>query len=230
MAVVGDGDADALWQKMPAWFMKSAPVSYERIKRPFINNVVKDVTLNTKDKEMAIIAYAFNFAMRDDHDDYAAMKLANYMFGENMNSRLMTRIREKEGISYGAGSSLEISRHEENASINLYAMSAPQSVSRARFAIEEEWSKFIAEGVGEAELNSAKESIWLSYENMLANDGFLASTLAYDLDIGRDFIWRENLYLRMKTLSARDIKSKLEKWWGNAKFSKVTAGDQSKLI
>jgi predicted Zn-dependent peptidase len=63
--------------------------------------VVADSTIDTRDKEMGIVALAFNFAMRDDHEDYPALKLANYMFGENMNSRLMNRIREKEGISYG---------------------------------------------------------------------------------------------------------------------------------
>jgi len=202
---------------------------YERITRPYIDNLVQEVELDTKDKEMAIIAYAFNFPMRDDHPDFVAIKLANYMFGENMNSRLMNRIREREGISYGAGSSIEISRHEECASVSIYAMAAPASVARGRVAINEEWEKFINYGVSEEELRAAQESMWQRYINLLANDGYLMSALAHDLEVGRDFFFREQRMERMRNLSVSDIKNALQKWWGGAKFSKVVAADFSKM-
>jgi zinc protease len=228
-SVVGDCDSQELLYLLERELISDQKAAFQRIKRPFIENVATEVKLDTKDKEMAIIAYAFNFPLRDDHEDYPALKLANYMFGENMNSRLMNRIREKEGISYGAGSSLEISRFEENASLSLYAMSAPDSITRARRAIEEEWEKFISEGVLENELKSAQESIWLSFENLLGNDGFLVRALAHDLEVDRDFICRERLYQKMQRLSITDIKASVEKWWGRVKFSKVIAGDLARF-
>jgi zinc protease len=227
-AILGDTDEDIL-RRASHWFDAAARVPYERVKRPFIKNVVSDIICNTKDKEMAIIAYAYNFPMRDDHEDFAGLKLANYMFGENMNSRLMNRIREKEGISYGAGSWLEIGRHDEVGSLNLYAMAAPASVSRAKRAVDEEWQRFIADGVDENELKNAQESIWLSFENNLANDGYLVNTLAADLDIGRTFLWREELFTRMKQMTPKDIKRVAQKWWSKAEFSIVTAGDEAKI-
>jgi zinc protease len=231
VSVVGDVDSERLLGQLQGKFANMPDRTlFERIKRPFIKNIAEDVLLDTQDKEMAIIAYAVNFPMRDDHDDFPALKLANYMFGENMNSRLMTRIREKEGISYGAGSSIEISRYEENASLNLYAMASPQSVSRAKKAIEEEWTRFIAEGFNEDELKMAKESIWLSFENNLASDSFLASALAHDLECGRDFFSREKRYLAMQNLSLTDLKKAAQAWWGKAQFSKVVAADQKKLV
>lgn len=226
IGIVGDAPLEILES---ARFNRTAQVPYERIKRPFIHNIAKEVSFNTKDKEMALIAYAFNFPMRDDHEDFAALKLANYMFGENMNSRLMNRIREKEGISYGAGSWLETSRHDEVSSLNLYAMAAPASVSRAKKAVDEEWARFVSDGVLESELKNAQESIWLSFENNLANDGYLVSTLAGDLDIGRTFLWREQLFERMKAATPADIKTAVQKWWNKAQFSIVTAGDETKI-
>lgn len=229
LGVVGDHDKERLIKSAEKLLGKSTGLPLERIQKPYIANIADDVTLNTRDKEMGIIAMAYNFPMRDDHEDYAALKLANYMFGENMNSRLMNRIREKEGISYGAGSSLDISRREESASINIYAMSAPQSIERAKKAMDEEWVRFIADGVFESELVAAKESIWLSYENMLASDNFLVNALSQDLDLDRDFTWRENIYLKMKTLSQKDIQSVVEKWWSKARFSRVSAVDTEKM-
>ena len=42
--------------------------------------------------------------------DYPALELGNYMPGGGfLNSRLSTRIRQKEGLSYGVGSQLSVS-------------------------------------------------------------------------------------------------------------------------
>jgi len=229
LALVGDTDEGVLEYFSGVFGEAPNKPSFERISRPFIHNLVQEKSFDTPDKEMAVIAMASNFAMRDDHPDFAALKIANYMFGENMNSRLMNRIREKEGISYGAGSWLEVSRHEENASFSMYALAAPASVARACRAMKEEWERFVAEGVGDLELKNAQESIWLSFENLLASDSYLVSTLARDLEIGRNFTWRENLFLRMKKLSAADIKRAVQKWWQEARFSQVIAGDQAKI-
>jgi predicted Zn-dependent peptidase len=46
--------------------------------------------------------------LRDDDPDYAALVMGNYIIGGGfLNSRLATRIRQKEGISYGVGSWLQ---------------------------------------------------------------------------------------------------------------------------
>ena len=40
--------------------------------------------------------------------DYPAMVVASYMFGEPITSRVSNRIRNKEGLSYGANARLTI--------------------------------------------------------------------------------------------------------------------------
>lgn len=230
ISLLGDADGDLLLNKVPELFSEPREkVLFERIKRPFIANVVEERSLHTPDKEMAIIAMGTNFPMRDDNEDFAAVKLANYMFGETMNSRLFSRIREKEGISYGAGSWIEVSRYEENASINMYAMAAPPSISRARTAMQEEWQRFLDDGPKDDELSNAKESFWLMFKNLLSSDSYVVNTLASDLESERNFMWREQLFKKMRELSRDDIKKALERWWQNAKFSVVIAGDQTKI-
>ena len=61
---------------------------------------------------MALVAMGVNFAMRDDDIYYPTMRMANYIFGESMKSRLVQRLREKEGLSYDSGSSLDVNRHD----------------------------------------------------------------------------------------------------------------------
>ena len=51
-----------------------------------------------------------NLNVRDDDPDYPALVLGNYMLGGGfLNSRLATRIRQKDGLSYGVGSQLQAS-------------------------------------------------------------------------------------------------------------------------
>ena len=59
---------------------------------------------NISGKKMAIVMISFNFAMSYKSKCYSAIRFGNYIFGESMNSRLMLRVREKEGLSYGAAS------------------------------------------------------------------------------------------------------------------------------
>lgn len=230
IAILGDAVREDYLSLVPKLFNeKSVSEPFLRIKRPFIANIKEEIAIHTPDKEMAIIGMSYNFPMRDDHDSFAHLKLANYIFGETMNSRLFSRIREKEGISYGAGSWMEISRHEESASINMYAMAAPSAVSRAKAAMNEEWQKFIEEGPFEEELKVAQESFWLRFKNMLANDSYLASTIAHDLEIERDFYWREKLFLKMRALSCEEVLMAIKTWWSDAQFASVIAGDQIKI-
>lgn len=224
-SVVGEIDETSL-NNIKYFASDSDTSNYQRIKRPFINNIVERKILHTPDKEMGIIAMAFNFPMRDDHPDYLALKLANYLFGETMNSRLVNRIREKEGISYGAASSIEISRYEDNASLNIYAMASPHSINRAEKAIMEEWQKILDQGFSLQELSLAKESMWLSFNNSLANDVFLANALAHDLEFDRDFFRREQNMLAIKELTSADLNEAMNKWWSNAQFAIVLAYDQ----
>jgi zinc protease len=45
-----------------------------------------------------------------NHPDYLALAVANQIFGAGFNSRLNLRLRAQEGLTYGAGSSLESAR------------------------------------------------------------------------------------------------------------------------
>lgn len=229
LSIVGDCETDEILSNINSSLLSKAKDSYQRVLRPFVENKVEDIILDTKDKEMAMVTKGFNFAMNDSHDDFAALKLANYMFGENMNSRLMNRIREKEGISYGASSSLEVGKFSKSAGLSIYAMAAPQSVSRAKKAIDEEWNNFVERGVSEEEIANAKKSMRYTFDNMLADNIYVLNALNIDLETKRKFSERKKLMMKISDLSVSDVKLAVDKWWGSAKFSQVVAVDKSKL-
>lgn len=224
-SVIGDFDvsiSDLVQTHFGDWKSKS---HYTRIEEPFMPAQDVTRTLRTPDKQMAIVAMGANFAMRDDDKHYPAMRMANYIFGESMKSRLMQRLREKEGLSYGAGSSLDVSRYIDSAGITLYAMCATDKADFALTAMQEEYRRWILNGVTEQELSEAKQSFQLYFNNLLANDNFVLNSLGSMLDINRTFGFYAQLLEAMHHLQPTDIQSTLAQFLKQAPVAMVKAGD-----
>ena len=99
--------------------------------------------------------------VREDDPDYPALVLGNYMLGGGfLNSRLGTRIRQKEGISYGVGSQLQASPLDKSGVFITFAIYAPQNVERLEAAFKEEIARALKDGFTEDEVKAAKSG-WL---------------------------------------------------------------------
>jgi zinc protease len=57
------------------------------------------------DKENAQFNAGLRIPMSDTDPDYAAMVVANFMFGGSISARLPDRVRNREGLSYSVGTS-----------------------------------------------------------------------------------------------------------------------------
>ncbi len=73
---------------------------------PFIPSKPSNEVIDTPDKEMAFVAAGQSLPLRDDDPAYPALYLFNYMAGGGPSSHIFTRLRQKEGISYGAFSQI----------------------------------------------------------------------------------------------------------------------------
>ncbi|MDR3491879.1 MAG: insulinase family protein [Gammaproteobacteria bacterium] len=225
VAMVGDFDPSVVSVIENCFGNWSSPVAYSRVKNIYVPALGELHTLHTPDKQMAIVAMGANFAMRDDDMHYPAMRMANYIFGESMKSRLAQRLREQEGFSYGSGSSIDISRHDCSAEITLYAMCATEKADLALQAMEEEYHRWIEKGVTEQELIEGKQSFQLHFNNLLANDGYVLQTLGAMIDVNRTFGFYAQMLSQVWELKTEDIHRVLEIFLRDAPVAKVKAGD-----
>jgi zinc protease len=82
------------------------------------------------------------FPARDDDPDYPALVMGNYILGSGtLSSRLGTRVRQKEGLSYGITSSLSVSSQDQRASFTISAIVNPKISRDFRSA---QWRNWIA--------------------------------------------------------------------------------------
>lgn len=225
VAIVGDFNPDVLTTIETSLATWQSPVAYTRIKIPFTPALSEFRVLPTPDKQMALVAMGANFAMRDDDPHYPALLMANYIFGESMKSRLMQRLREKEGLSYGAMSSLSISRHEAAGDITLYAMCSTDKADFTLKAMQEEYQLWLEKGVSEQELLEAQQSYQLYFNNLLASDGFVVQTLGSMLDVNRTFGYYAQLLNQLAQLNTEDLHKALEIFLQQAPVALVKAGD-----
>lgn len=225
VAIVGDCDTSINSVIETCFANWPSRTPYIIIDKPYIPAIGETRTILTPDKQMAIVAMGANFSMRDDDIHYPAMRMANYIFGESMKSRLVQRLREREGLSYGAGSSLNINRHHSAASITLHAMCATDKADVALKSMQDEYYRWIEKGVTEVELSECKQGFQLYFSNVLANDGFVLQSLASMIDVNRTFGYYAQMLEKMEQLTIEDIHKVLEIYLQNATIATVKAGD-----
>jgi zinc protease len=192
MTVVGDHDADAFFAQARAAFGDwEGPVAGEWIApwHPAVAEPI-DEAIDTPDKENAMLVAGSKFAMEMEDPRYPALRLASYILGESqLDSRIATRLRQEEGISYGAWGSLATSEIGDDGGFSAGAILAPQNMELAKRALREELERLLAQGFEEEEFSKRQQSYLADRRVLLANDPFVARLTNDFLLKDQTFLW-----------------------------------------
>lgn len=226
-SIVGDFDAPAVKQRLNKMFDNwNAVKSFTRVANPYHDVTLKNLEFKTPDKKMAMFIAAEPIKMRDDNPDYPALVMANYILGGGfLNSRLATRIRQKEGISYGVGSQFGAPPLDDNASLTSFAIYNPDNKAKLEAAWKEEINRIINEGVTEDELKDAKSGLLQSRATARANDAGLAGLLSSNLYVGRNMQFSKQIDDKIAALTVADVNAAIKKYLSADKAIIVKAGD-----
>jgi zinc protease len=229
LAIVGDFDATAVKadidKALATW---KSPKPYQRVPLPFQAGKGSDDTIDTPDKEMAFVAAGQTLEARDDDPAYPALTMWNYMLGGSPSSRLFLRLRQKEGISYGAFSQLVAHPIDKSAFFFAGAIAAPANMEQAMGGVLGEVEGMLKSGVSEKELAQAKQSHAKAWEARIAEDDFVVGELNQGLFLGRTLAYYDDLNSKIAKLTAADVNAAAKQFIDPAKLAKVKAGDLSK--
>lgn len=199
---------------------------YERAADNYAKAVQKSEKIITPDKKNATMAARMNLTLKDDNADYPALVMGNYMLGGGfLNSRLATRIRQKEGISYGVGSWLRASSLDQSGEFGSYAIYNPENSTKLINAYNEELNKMITEGFTEAELKDAISGFIQSRGKNRSDDGYLVNRLNDYLNLDRTLLWDDSLDKTVSTLTPSTVNAAMKKWITPGDITIVQAGD-----
>ena len=202
---------------------------FTRVASPYLEVKAENKSIETPDKANAMFVAGMTMPLQDTDPDYPALVLGNYMLGGGfLNSRLATRIRQKEGLSYGVGSQFSASSLDKNGTFMSYAIYAPQNAEKLEAAYKEEIDKALKEGFTADEIKAAKSGYLQSRQVGRAQDASLTNTLTNNLYLNRTMQWDADFEKNVDALTPEKVKAAMQKHIDYSKLTIIKAGDFSK--
>jgi zinc protease len=226
LGIVGDFDAPAVKAALTRLFgdWKSS-ASYVRVASPVSDVTGKHLVSSLQDKANAVAIGELPLKLTDNDPDFTALTLATHVLGgSGFDSRLLTRLRQKEGLSYGVGARLSASAFEPSGALGFYAIYAPQNRAKVEAGFSEEIARFVKEGITPAELADAKKAILAQRATARTSDAAVAGGWAAKLDQGRTFAWSADQDAKLSALTLDQVNAAIRKWIVPANVNWSVAG------
>ncbi len=187
-------------------------------------------TVKTPDKTNAMLIGNININISQTHTDYPALYMANELLGGGafLSSRIPQRLRENEGMSYGAGTFINSEYKYDITNWGLYAIFNPQYKGRLDSALKQEIDKAINGGFTKDELDKSKNAWLEGNKTNLGDNRFLANQLRWYMRDGRDLDDFSFFETKIKGVSLESVNMALRKYFDKSKLVMVYGGDFDK--
>lgn len=207
---------------------------FKPINNEYKSNKPVNESIVTPDKKNAFTTGSLSFKASQDDDDYAALQIAGNIFGGGfLNSRIATRLRQKDGVSYGAGGGVSVdgTKADKNSVMFIYAIYAPQNSAKVQIGFEEEIARFIKDGITQEELDNAVKG-WVQAQTVSrAKDNELSRLINNNVYYKRDLTFQKSLENKVKKLTVKDVNRAIKKHFKTFdKWTVVNAGDFKNTI
>jgi zinc protease len=155
--------------------------------------------------------------------DALALRVGTAIFGSGFTSRLMSSVRDKEGLTYGIGAGMG-----EDALCDGYwkisATFAPSLLEKGIVSARRELLKWSRDGVTAAELMARKTNIIGTYQVSLATTGGLAAAIQQAVLRGYPVSWLDDYPRAIAALTLDDVNRAIKKHIDPQKMVFVKAG------
>jgi zinc protease len=230
-AFIGEIDKTVVKDFLQKTFGKwNSKKDYKEVEPKYFESKKTLEAINTPDKTNAMLIGGMNLNISRKHPDYAAVVMADDLLGGGafLSSRIPQRLRENEGMSYGAGSFINVQYKYNTGTWGLYAYFNPIYKGRLDSAIHQEIDKAIKGGYTADELKKSVNS-WMeqgrtslgSNENLA---GIIRAFLMNDRDLN-DYTLFED---KVQALTLEQVNSALRKYFDKSKLVMVYGGDFEK--
>ncbi len=231
MGVVGDFDPETtvklVKEILVGWDSK---VPVKRIDRKVVPNIAgaqEDIV--TPDKSNAEYLAGLMIPVSDNDPEFAALRIGNFIFGgSTLSSRIGDRIRQKDGLSYGATSSFAASSRDPVATFTVTVSTNPANIDKVTAAVKEELEKYLKDGPTEKELADAKQAFVESQKVGRTGDGAIAGQIVNNLNTGRKFSHASDMEKAILALTPAKVTEAFRKYVDPKKLVVIRAGDFKK--
>ena len=208
-------DVQAIWSRIGR--LPSARIPYARVK-----DVAAPLAVDTSpiivvmpEKPNATIAGSALLRITDDAPDFPALRIAVKILGGDSDSRIWTRLREREGLAYSANAKLSGNSFEPRSRLTIQASVASDKTDAAQLSLKDELARALKEGFSAQEVARAKSAWLLERKTSLHVEKSIAGSLAEGLYSGRTYAWLAQYDEKISRVTAQDAALALRKYLAN---------------
>jgi zinc protease len=210
LVIVGDvADADAQSEIGKAFAGWSGGQDYIRPLQPAPATSASLVTVPLADKPSVSMILGQATGLRYSDPDSLALRVGTAILGRGFTGRLMSTVRDKEGLTYGIGASVSDDSIADGA-WDISATFAPGLLGQGVASTRRELDKWWKDGVTEAELSARKQGLIGGYAVGLSTTGGLAETILVNTQRGFDLNWLDGYTQAIKALSAAQVNAAIK--------------------
>ncbi|MDQ6859720.1 MAG: insulinase family protein [Verrucomicrobiota bacterium] len=224
LVAVGDVEIDGLKSEIARAFDgwsggKTAP-AFPTNTSP---NERKEQTIGMPDKPNVTVIIGQATDMKYSEPDALALRVATAVLGRGFTGRLMSTVRDKEGLTYGINAGLSNDSFSSGA-WQIEANFAPQLLAKGVNSTERELTGWYANGITAAELERVKTNLIGTFKvGLTTTDGMCASLLE-SIHRGLDVGWLDEYPQRVAALSLNEVNAAIKKHLKPEKMTVIEAG------
>jgi zinc protease len=199
--------------------------AYKPLIPPFKKVAAINEKIETPDKANAVFLAGYRFQLSQNDGDYPAIVLASYMFGEPITSHISDRIRNREGLSYGANARIAVPVEGDAATMQGQVTMNPGFGPKVEFSFMDELKRVHQSGFSAEELAEAKKALLDNRIIARSTDESLVTFIAQHEQLDRPYTWDKNLEDRIKAITLAQVNAAFKRHVDPAGVSIVKAGD-----
>jgi zinc protease len=225
-AVVGPVDVNAV-RAVAADLLGNwnSPMKYKPIVAAYKAAPPMNQKIETPDKANAQFEAGLRIKLSQNDPDYPAMEHAGYMFGVPITSHISDRIRNREGLSYGANARVTVPTEGDSALLSGTVSLNPANGPKVEFSFKDELARTLQGGFSAEEVAGAQKAYLELRMVSRSQDAALLSLLAAHEQLGRTLQWDADLEKKIAALTPQQISDAFRRHVDAASLSIVKAGD-----
>ena len=217
LTLVGPLEKDDVQEVANNYAMKYAPetrCAHQSMRRPdFLEalHASEPIFIELGNSPNATVGGVAPFRINSFHADAPALINAVHIFGGGPMSRLWLRIREKDGMAYQVGAGLSLSAQGLRTTLNILSSCSAEQMNNVHTAMQQEWTRFIKDGITQKEFDDAREQRALFHQVELQNDAGYVDVYHRSPITQQDYLWRAAFQDAEYTLTLHDVNTAIRR-------------------
>ncbi len=203
------------------WTGGLAPLTSPATVRPAAPTQTQTVVLEGKPSVSILLGQTTGLRYQDP--DTLALRVGTAVLGTGFTGRLMSTVRDKEGLTYGIGAGISDDTYNDGA-FGISASFAPQLLDKGLASTRRELRKWWSDGIRAEELAERKQSLVGTYQVGLSTTGGLAGTLLTTAQRGLDLTWLDRYPEAIRALTLEQVNAAIRKYLDPDKMVLVEVG------